>query len=168
MSLQSALWPLLCAQINCCVAAASEVAFKPSLCTVSSLCRRLSLIVNHQAPQNENARASADQEALQDVRQLPTPSVEQLLSAKPGTAIVGACPVGDALTGTALVAATSDGKLHCLWPSSGRATDTVSCPVPKHIFERGFPGECAMMKLHALQLVPTLPSLWSRMQPVRA
>ena len=102
------------------------------------------------------------------MRQLPTPSVEQLLGAKPGTAIVGACPVGDALTGTALVAATSDGKLHCLWPSSGRATDTVSCPVPKHIFKRGFSGECAIMKLHALQLVPTLHSLWSRMQPVDA
>ena len=71
------------------------------------------------------------------MRQLPTPSVEQLLSAKPCTAIVGACPVGNALTGTALVAATSDGKLHCLWPSSGRATGTVSCPMPKHIFRCG-------------------------------
>ena len=29
----------------------------------------------------------ADQEALQDVQQLPTPTVEQLLSARPGTAM---------------------------------------------------------------------------------
>lgn len=68
----------------------------------------------------------ADQEALQDVQQLPTPTVEQLLSARPGTAIVGACPVGDALTGTALMAATSDGKLRCLWPPSSHRADPVS------------------------------------------
>ena len=71
----------------------------------------------------------ADQEALQDVQQLPTPTVEQLLSTRPGTAVVGACPVGDALTGTALMAATSDGKLQCLWPSSSQRADLVRvCP----------------------------------------
>lgn len=62
------------------------------------------------------------------MRQLPAPAVEQLLSAEPGAAIVGACPVGDALTGSALMAATSDGKLHCLWPSGARTSDMVRVP----------------------------------------
>ena len=62
------------------------------------------------------------------MRQLPAPAVEQLLSAEPGAAIVGACPVGDALTGSALMAATSDGKLHCLWPSGARTSDMVIVP----------------------------------------
>ncbi len=60
------------------------------------------------------------------MQQLPSPTVEQLLSTRPGTAIVGACPVGDALTGTALMAATSEGKLRCLWPSSSHRADMVS------------------------------------------
>ncbi len=67
----------------------------------------------------------ADRESLQDVRQLPRPTVELLLSTRPGAAIVGACPVGDALTGTALMAATSDGKLHWLRPSGARRPETV-------------------------------------------
>lgn len=71
------------------------------------------------------ASATADQDTLQDVRQLPPPAVERLLSAQQGAIIVGACPVGDALNGTALVAATSDGRLHCLWPSGSRASDAV-------------------------------------------
>lgn len=68
----------------------------------------------------------ADQGLLQDVQQLPTPTVEKLLSARPGVVVLGACPVGDALTGTALMAATSDGKLHTLWPSSCQRADLVS------------------------------------------
>ena len=59
------------------------------------------------------------------MRQLPAPAVEQLLSMEPGEAIVGACPVGDALMGTALMAATSDGKLHCLWPSGAKRSELV-------------------------------------------
>ena len=76
-------------------------------------------------PLHHVCSACADQESLQDVRQLPAPAVEQLLSMKPGAAIVGACPVGDALMGSALMAATSDGKLHCLWPSGARTSDMV-------------------------------------------
>jgi hypothetical protein len=134
------------------------IAFNPSLCFVSIQCGWLCLKVNYQALERKSAHAPADQGALQDVQQLPTPTVEQLLSAESGTVIVGACPVGDALTGTALIAATSDGKLHCLWPSSGQATDTVSCPAPKHDFQCGLLGEHATMRLHALQLVATLHS----------
>ena len=59
------------------------------------------------------------------MRQLPAPAVEQLLSMEHGTTIVGACPVGDALLGSALMAATSDGKLRCLWPSGARTSDMV-------------------------------------------
>ena len=62
------------------------------------------------------------------MRQLPAPAVEQLLSVEPGAAIVGACPVGDALMGSALMAATSDGKLHCLRPSGARNPDMVRVP----------------------------------------
>ena len=68
----------------------------------------------------------ADQESLQDVQQLPRPTVEQLLSARHGAAVVGACAVGDALMGTALMAATSDGKLHALWPASSQRANLVS------------------------------------------
>ena len=62
------------------------------------------------------------------MRQLPAPAVEQLLSLKPGVGIAGACPVGDALMGSALMAATSDGRLRCLWPSGARSSDMVRVP----------------------------------------
>ena len=89
--------------------------------------------------------ACADQESLQDVRQLPAPAVEQLLSLDPGVAIVGACPVGDALMGTALMATTSDRKLHCLQPSGDRKSEMVRVPYceilgdPRYVFH-GWPG----------------------------
>ena len=62
------------------------------------------------------------------MRQLPAPVVEQLLTLEPGVAIVGACPVGDALMGTGLMATTSDGKLHCLRPSGDRKAEMLGVP----------------------------------------
>ena len=77
--------------------------------------------------------ADADTEALADVAQLPPPRVEELFTAEPGTAVVGACVMGDALTGTALVLLTSDGRHHCLRPSGSLPTDQVlTCVVAKH------------------------------------
>ncbi|CAL8462438.1 g1971 [Coccomyxa elongata] len=64
-----------------------------------------------------------DREALQDVAQLPPPRVEELFTTEPGNAIVGACVMGDALTGTALVLLTSDGSHHCLRPSGSLPAD---------------------------------------------
>lgn len=57
--------------------------------------------------------------------QLPPPRVEELFTAKPGNAIAGACVVGDALSGTALVLLTADGAHHCLWPSGSLPSDQV-------------------------------------------
>ena len=67
---------------------------------------------------------------LEEVAQLPPPSIEELFRAEPGSGVtvVGACPAGDALTGTALALLTSDGVQHCLWPSRLSA---ASAPAPE-------------------------------------
>ncbi len=65
--------------------------------------------------------------------QLPPPRVEELFTTEPGNAVVGACVMGDALTGTALVLLTIDGRHHCLRPSGSLPADQVlNCAVEKH------------------------------------
>ncbi len=71
------------------------------------------------------ACCTADREALEEVAQLPPPRVEQLFTAQPGSTLTGACVVGDALSGTALVLLTSDGDHHCLRPSGSLPADQV-------------------------------------------
>jgi hypothetical protein len=55
---------------------------------------------------------------LEEVASLPTPQLEELQTCpEKGAYIVGAALLGDALTGTALLLADSDGRPHCFWPA---------------------------------------------------
>ena len=74
----------------------------------------------------ESWYASTDRDALEEIASLPAPRVEELFRlSEEGNAIVGACQVGDVLTGTALAVVTADGQPHCLWPLEGTSNEQV-------------------------------------------
>jgi hypothetical protein len=55
---------------------------------------------------------------LEEVASFPMPHLEELQTCpEKGPYIAGAALLGDALTGTALLLADSDGRPHCFWPA---------------------------------------------------
>ena len=84
------------------------------------------------------SRAAAEELPL--LSHLDSSSIDQLWAAAlHGPCCVGACLVGDVLTGTALVLLSSDSQLHCFWPPAPQL------PVVSHLFAIALDSFCGFI-----------------------